>query len=70
MIKILNELDFRNSGAIDLDMNIEADGSNLSAGQKQIICFCRIVLSRRKLVILDEATANVDLKTEKNVSKL
>lgn len=68
MIKILKELGLE--GDINLDMNIEDEGSNLSAGEKQIICFCRILLSRRKLVILDEATANVDLMTQKSVSKL
>lgn len=45
-------------------MLIDAEGSNLSVGEKQIICFARILLSRRKLVVLDEATANIDLKTE------
>ena len=50
-------------------MQIDADGSNLSVGEKQMICFARILLSRRKLVILDEATANIDLQTEGYIQK-
>ena len=50
-------------------MMIDADGSNLSVGEKQIICFARILLSRRKLVILDEAIANIDLQTEGYIQK-
>jgi len=63
-LEILDKLQFKNGVEIDLDMQIESDGQNLSVGERQIICFARILLSRRKLVILDEATANIDLQTE------
>lgn len=53
-----------------LDMDIESDGSNLSVGQRQLVCFARILVKKRKLVILDEATANVDLTTEGNVQEM
>jgi len=45
-------------------MKIAEGGSNLSVGEKQLICICRAVLRKNKIVILDEATANIDLVTE------
>ena len=48
-----------------LNMKIEAGGENLSQGQRQVISFARAVQKNRKIVILDEATANVDVETEK-----
>lgn len=44
--------------------NIDEGGKNLSAGEKQLICICRAVLKRCKIVLLDEATANIDVRTE------
>jgi ATP-binding cassette subfamily C (CFTR/MRP) protein 1 len=64
LLSILDRLQFKNGVEINLGMQIESDGQNLSVGERQIICFARILLSRRKLVILDEATANIDLQTE------
>jgi len=51
-----------------LDYPISSGGDNLSLGQKQLICFMRVLFSPKKLMILDEATANIDLKTEKLMS--
>lgn len=53
-----------------LDENIDADGVNKSIGIRQIICFARILVNPRNLVILDEATANVDMTTEGAVKGL
>ncbi len=47
----------------------QAGGSGLSLGQKQLISFMRIMLREPKLLILDEATANIDTVTEAILTK-
>ena len=47
-----------------MDKNIEQGGSNLSVGQKQLICIVRALLRKSKIVIMDEATSNIDINTE------
>ncbi|KAJ2612784.1 Multidrug resistance-associated protein 1 [Coemansia sp. RSA 1804] len=42
----------------------------LSAGQKQLFSLCRLLMRRRKVIVLDEATAEVDLETDKEMQKL
>jgi ATP-binding cassette subfamily B protein len=39
-------------------------GENLSTGEKQLIAFARILLRNPSILILDEATANIDTETE------
>ena len=47
-----------------LKAKIEASGDGISLGQKQLIAFMRAVIRRPELLILDEATANIDTVTE------
>ncbi|CAI2360453.1 unnamed protein product [Moneuplotes crassus] len=53
-----------------LDQNIEEAGTNLSSGQKQLLCICRAILRKSKVVLMDEATANIDIKTEQTIQNL
>lgn len=51
------------------DTVISEDGSNLSAGQKQLLCIARAMLSLPPMLILDEATSSIDTRTEILVQK-
>ena len=53
-----------------LEFQIESNGDNLSSGEKALICICRAVLKKSKIIILDEATATIDIKTEQIVQSL
>lgn len=48
---------------------ITEDGGNLSSGQKQLLTIARAMLSDPKILILDEATSNVDTMTEQRIQK-
>ena len=51
------------------DTMITEDGGNLSSGQKQLLTIARAMLSDPKILILDEATSNVDTMTEQRIQK-
>ena len=51
------------------DTEIIEGGSNLSQGEKQLICIARVMLLKPPMLILDEATSNIDTRTEKSVQE-
>ena len=53
-----------------LETEVQKGGSNLSVGQKQLMCLARAIIKKSKILIIDEATANVDLKYEKYIFNL
>lgn len=46
---------------------IENDANNLSTGEKQLLSIVRCIIKNPKIIILDEATSGVDIKTEKDI---
>ena len=47
-----------------LDTEVSENGSNFSSGQRQLISFARTIIAKPQILILDEATANIDTETE------
>jgi ATP-binding cassette, subfamily B, bacterial len=53
-----------------LDTKVQATGDGISLGQKQLVVFMRAILRKPQLLILDEATANIDTVTEQQLDKI
>jgi ATP-binding cassette subfamily B multidrug efflux pump len=51
------------------DSMLEQRGSNLSLGQRQLLSFARALVADAKILVLDEATANIDSYTERQIQK-
>ncbi|KAJ2416135.1 ABC transporter C member 13 [Coemansia sp. RSA 2530] len=53
-----------------LDKPVKECFGGFSSGQQQLFGLCRVIMRKRKIIVLDEATANVDLEADKSVQEL
>ena len=67
--KIANANDFIERLPKKYETMLYDDGHNLSAGQRQLLALARAAISQPPLLILDEATSNIDTRTEKLVTQ-
>ena len=70
LLKLASLENILNRNKDGLNQQIEEKGQNLSSGEKQLICIWRAVVRSNKIVIMDEATANIDIKTEESIQSL
>ncbi|ODV59385.1 bile acid-transporting ATPase YBT1 [Ascoidea rubescens DSM 1968] len=63
------EIEENKNKFLNLDNKIEEGGKNLSQGQRQLVCLARSILRTPKIMLLDEATASIDYKSDHKIQQ-
>ena len=66
-LSTIGVLDWFNRYENKLDQEVGERGGNISAGERQFVALLRAVLAKRKIIVFDEATANLDIESESSI---
>lgn len=61
---VLDECNLLDMVELKGGLDSKVSNENLSVGEKQLLCICRAFLKKSKIILVDEATANIDVKND------